>query len=129
MTVMIEVSHGEFVDRMTILEIKAARIQEPAKLTNIRRELAALAQVWARVSATHQAELQAARAELKTINERLWDIEDAIRLHERMKNFDTTFIELARSVYITNDRRAGLKKRIDALLGSRFSEEKSYQSY
>jgi len=129
MTVMIEVSHGELVDKMTILEIKAARIHEPAKLTNIRKELDALAQVWARVGAAQQAELQAARAELKSINERLWDIEDAIRVHERMMNFDTTFIELARSVYITNDRRAGLKKRIDALLGSRFSEEKSYQSY
>lgn len=130
MTAMIEVSFGELVDKITILEIKSTRITDPAKLTNVRNELTALSEVWDCIQRDKpSADLRDARAALKSVNEQLWNIEDAIRAHESAKNFDATFIELARNVYITNDRRAKLKKHIDTVLGSRFSEEKSYQSY
>jgi len=130
MTARIEVSYGELVDKITILEIKSERITDPGKLANISRELAALRAVWDAVDAgAALSEVLAARAELRRINEQLWDIEDAIRDHERTGTFDARFIELARSVYVTNDHRARMKKRIDTLLGSRFSEEKSYRPY
>lgn len=130
MTAMIEVSFGELADKITILEIKSARITDPVKLTNVRNELNALSQVWDRIQRDQpSANVRDAKAALKSVNEQLWDIEDAIRAHESAKNFDAAFIDLARNVYITNDRRAKLKKHIDTLLGSRFSEEKSYQPY
>lgn len=129
MTVLIEISFGELVDKLTILEIKSARIDDATKIANIRTELEILNLVWETLPARNTSDLIRARAELKRVNERLWEIEDSIRARENAKNFDAAFIELARSVYITNDERARLKKRIDGLLGSRFSEEKSYQSY
>ncbi|MGD9600190.1 MAG: DUF6165 family protein [Gammaproteobacteria bacterium] len=130
MTARIEVSYGELVDKITILEIKSERIPDPAKLANVRRELAALRDAWEAIEpGAARDDVSAARAELRRVNAQLWDIEDAIRDHERSGTFDARFIELARSVYVTNDHRARLKKRIDTLLGSRFSEEKSYQPY
>lgn len=130
MTALIEVSFGELIDKITILEIKSARIEDPIKSANIRTELEALTPVWERCRAPIlSTELEGLRGELKQVNERLWEIEDAIRAQEQAKTFNAAFIELARSVYLTNDERARLKKRIDGLLGSRFSEEKSYQSY
>lgn len=130
MTALIEVSFGELIDKITILEIKSARIEDPIKSGNIRTELEALTPVWEKCRAhILSTELEGLRGELKQVNERLWEIEDAIRAQEQEKTFNAVFIELARSVYLTNDERARLKKRIDGLLGSRFSEEKSYQSY
>ena len=130
MTALIEVSFGELIDKITILEIKSARIEDPIKSANIQTELEALTPVWEKCRAhILSTELEGLRGELKQVNERLWEIEDAIRAQEQAKTFNAVFIELARSVYLTNDERARLKKRIDGLLGSRFSEEKSYQSY
>ncbi len=130
MTVRIEISCGELLDKITILEIKSARIDDPAKLRNIRTELEALTAAWAALpGADDNPELVSLRADLKATNDKLWVIEDDIRELERMRCFDQTFIELARSVYITNDHRAALKKKVDLCLGSRFSEEKSYKPY
>ncbi len=130
MTVRIEISFGELVDRLTILEIKASRIEAPLKLVNIREELASLSKSWVEsVGPEISPDIFKIRQALKRVNEILWDVEDAIRDHERNKNFGESFIELARKVYVTNDERAQLKKRIDALMGSRFSEEKSYRAY
>lgn len=130
MTVLIEVSCGELLDKITILEIKSERIEDPAKLCNVNTELAALRAVWDQGPGAHQSdELAELRAQLKLTNQKLWIIEDEIREMERESRFDQAFIALARSVYITNDRRAALKKRVDQQLGSRFSEEKSYAPY
>ncbi len=131
MSALIEVSFGELVDKITILEIKSLRIAELAKKVNIQAELQALNLAWEQISAPLRSslEVQRSRDELKQVNEQLWDIEDAIRELERQKTFDGAFIELARRVYFMNDERAHLKKRLDGILGSRFSEEKSYQPY
>lgn len=130
MTARIEISYGELLDKITILEIKAARIADPAKLRNVSAELTALNAVWAEIPDRPQPlQLLALRSELKATNERLWEIEDEIREMERQRRFDEAFIQLARNVYFTNDRRAALKKRVDQCLGSRFSEEKSYKPY
>jgi Family of unknown function (DUF6165) len=130
MTISIEVSYGELVDKMTILEIKSIRLEEPTKLNNVQAELAAIKTSWSTVDTSrHEAEVRQTIEALKQVNLRLWDIEDAIRLKESAKSFDPEFIELARSVYIENDQRARLKKHLDGLLGSRFSEEKSYKPY
>jgi hypothetical protein len=130
MTITVEVSYGELMDKISILEIKANRITDPTKQANILDELIvlniALQSIHANVDNTELASL---REKLKQTNETLWEIEDAIRDKERHKVFDPAFIELARSVYIVNDQRARLKKQIDQLLGSRLTEEKSYQSY
>jgi hypothetical protein len=130
MTVTIEVSFGELADKISILEIKAARISDHVKLANVSRELASLRAAWnaARLPVSDPV-LQEACAALRATNERLWDIEDEIRAKERSREFDEAFIDLARRVYITNDQRADIKRRIDLLLGSRFTEEKSYQPY
>ena len=124
----VEVSAGELVDKITILEIKSERLTDPAKLANVANELAALT----RARAEHLpavAELDGLTRDLKTVNEALWDIEDAVREHERNKDFGARFVELARSVYQQNDRRAAFKRRINALTGSRLIEEKSYSEY
>ena len=122
------VSCGELVDKLTILEIKSERIADPAKLANVRDELQLLTSLW-EADAASAADIDAERAELKRINEALWDIEDEIRIKEREQSFDARFIELARSVYRTNDRRAAVKRAINLKLGSRLVEEKSYQDY
>jgi hypothetical protein len=124
----VQTSPGEFLDKLTILEIKAERIGDPAKLANVRRELDQLRATWA---ATPLAGRDVARlvAELKLVNVALWEIEDGIRGHEAEQRFDGGFIELARSVYRTNDRRAALKRELNVALGSDLIEEKSYTDY
>ena len=122
------VSYGELIDKITILEIKSGRMTDPAKLANVRDELQLLNALWTADPAS-RTDISAERGELKRINEALWEIEDEIRLKERDQAFDARFIELARAVYHTNDRRATVKRAINLKLGSRLVEEKSYQDY
>ncbi len=126
--ILIPISPGELLDKITILEIKSERIADPAKVANVRTELEMLSAVWNEAIGTN-AELDAMRAELKAINERLWEIEDDIRDEERNRRFGERFIELARAVYVTNDERAAVKKRVNLHLNSTIVEEKSYQDY
>jgi hypothetical protein len=127
MTLLVPVSWGELIDKITILEIKSERIAEPAKLANIRRELAALEAVRAaHLAADRLARVATATADLKAVNQRLWEIEDDIRLCEKAQDFGPRFISLARAVYMTNDHRAEIKRDISVLLGSDLVEEKSY---
>ena len=126
--VLIPVSIGELVDKITILEIKAERISEPVKLDNVRCELEQLRAVWERRGAPGPA-LTDLIGGLKKTNERLWTIEEDIRECERRRDFGPRFIKLARAVYRNNDRRWALKRRINELLGSAIVEEKSYGKY
>jgi len=119
------VSPGELLDKITILEIKSQRISEPAKLENVRRELQQLRAACDQ-SIRPSGELTALLAELRGVNERLWEIEDAIRACDCQGDFGTRFIELARAVYTTNAQRSGVKRKIDVLLGSALIEEKQY---
>lgn len=128
MHLSVQTSPGEFLDKLTILEIKSERIADPAKLANVRRELELLRATWA-ASPAASRDLAALVADLKRVNEELWEIEDRIRLKEAGQAFDAEFVELARSVYRTNDRRAALKREINLSLGSELVEEKSYQDY
>jgi len=124
----VEIAPGELIDKITILEIKSERMDDPAKLENVRRELEILL-------ATRDAELDASgelddlATQLKAVNEKLWVIEDDIRDCEAAGDFGETFIGLARAVYQTNDERARLKREINVLLGSEIIEEKSYKPY
>ena len=122
------ISVGELLDKITILEIKAARIDDPAKLANVRAEQAELAAVLA-AGVPDGPCLDALRADLAGVNRDLWEIEDAIRECERRQDFGPRFIALARSVYRANDQRAEIKRNINALTGSRLIEEKSYRAY
>jgi len=122
------VSYGELIDKITILEIKSRRITDDAKLANVRNELDMLNATWANDSAS-QVDIADERERLHTVNETLWDIEDAIRMKERAQAFDQEFIELARAVYFRNDERAAFKREINLKLGSELVEEKSYQDY
>ena len=126
--VLVPVSPGELLDKITILRIKVARIQEAAKLANVKLELSLLEQTWKDSGAAAQDVALDERA-LENVNERLWDIEDRIRDKEARQTFDREFIELARAVYQCNDERAAIKKRINLQLGSRIVEEKSYRQY
>ena len=126
-TVTVEVSPGELLDKITILEIKSQRISDAAKLRNVAVELRALEA--ARRALPESPALAALAAELKAVNEALWRIEDDIRRCDRDGDFGPRFVELARSVYRTNDRRAALKRRVNELLGARIVEEKSYADY
>lgn len=127
-SISVEIAPGELIDKITILEIKAERIQDAVKVENVRIELATLAK--ARDAAMKPSrQLTELTAQLRRINEQLWEIEDDIRDCERSKNFGPRFIELARSVYKSNDQRAALKRQINELLGSRLIEEKSYSKY
>ena len=128
MSVNVEISIGEFFDKITILEIKRERIKDEAKLGNINKELDALNGLLQRLPFS-RADVSSEVAELKTINEKLWEIEDDIREKESQKSFDEGFIELARAVYFTNDRRSEVKREINLKLGSDFVEEKSYEEY
>lgn len=128
MAVMVPVSWGEVIDKITILEIKARRLSDDAKLSNVRRELDLLRTVRDR-EFRGNARLAELSSALEHINERLWIIEDDIRDCERRKDFGPHFVELARSVYVSNDERAELKRRINELLGSALMEEKSYAAY
>ena len=116
------------MDKITILEIKFERINVAEQKANVNKELQLLNKVWSD-SGTEDANLLAMRKELKNINTLLWDIEDDIRQEEHNKNFGDQFIKLARSVYVTNDERANIKKRINLHLKSEIVEEKSYESY
>lgn len=128
MSVKIDISYGELIDKITILEIKSERITEARKLENIERELTILTEAW-RNSGVDQDAIGAERAALKAINENLWDIEDQIRRKEAEQSFDQGFVELARSVYRTNDERSTVKRAINDRFGSSLVEEKSYQPY
>ena len=125
--ILVPISPGELLDKITILRIKSVRIADQAKLANVRLELELLEHAWH--EARGETDVAADERALQTVNERLWDIEDRIREKEGGRVFDQEFIELARSVYIENDRRAALKKRISLALGSRLLEEKSYRDY
>jgi len=124
----VEISIGEFLDKLTILQIKSERITDPEKLKSIHKELALLQDTW-KHSPHAGINLDAEIADLKKINESLWEIEDDIRDKEREKTFDQKFIELARSVYISNDKRAAIKRTINMKAGSELMEEKSYAGY
>ena len=126
--VKVEISPGELIDRITILEIKAARINDETKRANIGVELSELTA--ARQGAVPaSARLAALTGELREVNGALWDIEDEIRALEAAGDFGPAFIELARAVYKTNDRRSAIKRNINELLGSRLIDEKSYTPY
>jgi len=127
MAINIPVSWGELVDKITILEIKLDRIHDDDKQQNISRELQALQSVFDQ-GCEHQKIIQI-KAKLRAVNEQLWDIEDDIRKCEKEKDFSQRFIDLARSVYMTNDRRADLKREINTILQSELFEEKSYEDY
>ena len=126
--IRVPVSPGEVLDKITILEIKSERMDDPEKVANVRTELALLQDTWAQ-AVTEDDTIRDLHAQLKEINEALWEIEDDIRDKERLKEFDERFIELARSVYFTNDRRSQVKKQLNLHLGSQIIEEKSYQDY
>jgi Family of unknown function (DUF6165) len=126
--ISVPISPGELIDKITILEIKSARMTDAAKLRNVRLELDLLTTTW-RESAHAATDIGAQWQKLRAINEKLWDIEDDIRDKERARTFDARFIELARAVYVTNDERAAIKREINTKLGSRIVEEKSYAKY
>ena len=127
MSIKISVGVGELIDKITILEIKQAKISKPKKLKNINHELSLLNQERSQLGM--KSGLEELEKALKEINQKLWDIEDEIRLCESRGQFDEAFIELARSVYITNDKRCEVKFKINELFGSEVIEEKSYEPY
>ena len=126
--IRVPISPGELLDKITILRIKSKRMQDPQKLANVRLELHELENTW-RACAPANSDVESDVNALLEVNERLWVIEDDIRDKERARSFDAGFIELARSVYIENDERAAIKKRINVALGSKIVEEKSYSAY
>lgn len=127
-SITIDVSPGELLDKISILEIKSARMTDAGQLENVRYELKLLRKTWENSVETSDP-LKDFESELRSVNERLWDIEDAIRVCEAEKDFGPKFVELARSVYTTNDRRAEIKREINTMLGSSIVEEKSYTDY
>ena len=126
--ILVPVSFGELLDKIAILQIKSERMSDAAKLANVRNELNALETTWAAHPAAAQ-DIAGLRADLRAVNERLWVIEDDIRVKEKAQAFDDEFIHLARAVYFENDTRARVKKDINLALGSAYVEEKSYQDY
>ena len=126
--ILVEISAGELIDKITILEIKESRITDPGKLVNIRFELAELRHTHAN-TIPMSSKVAEITADLTDVNAALWDIEDAVRNCERNRDFDSSFVDLARSVYRTNDKRSTLKRRQNELLGSQVLEQKSYQKY
>tara|TARA_R100000656_G_scaffold101197_1_gene73629 strand:+ start:117 stop:497 length:381 start_codon:yes stop_codon:yes gene_type:complete len=125
---MIEVGAGELIDKITILTIKSERMSDAAKLKNVRYELEVLSAA-RDANLQDTSELQKLTQALKEVNEALWDIEDDIRACEREKDFSDKFVQLARAVYITNDKRAALKKDINLATGAQIIEEKSYTEF
>jgi fructose-1,6-bisphosphatase len=125
---LVPISPGELIDKITILEIKSQRMTDATKLHNVRTELSMLMDTW-KASAHSAVDIQPEWTGLRDVNGKLWDIEDRIRDCERDGRFDREFIELARAVYFTNDERAAIKKRINTKLGSALVEEKSYADY
>ncbi|MBH88637.1 MAG: hypothetical protein CMF71_08955 [Magnetovibrio sp.] len=128
MNISVPIAPGELIDKITILEIKLERISAQTKLVNIKKELDVLTSAY-NESIPISDKLKQLMNELKSVNEDLWDIEDDIRSCERIEDFGDSFIKLARSVYITNDKRMGIKRAINDLLGSEIVEEKSYVAY
>jgi hypothetical protein len=126
--ILVPISPGELLDKITILRIKSARMTDAAKLANVRLELSLLEKTW-RDSVDAAVDVSAEERALQAVNERLWVVEDDIRDKERAQAFDARFIELARAVYVENDERAAIKKRVNTKLGSRIVEEKSYKPY
>ena len=126
--IKVPISPGELIDKITILEIKAANISDVSKLANVKVELQLLQETW-RTSPYASSNIDAEWKQLRDVNKKLWDIEDDIRDKERQRKFDQEFIELARAVYINNDERAAVKKQINTKLGSKIVEEKSYAKY
>lgn len=128
MTIKVELSYGEMLDKITILQIKSERMTDATKVANVTKELNLLNELW-KADEKSSIDITEEIAGLKKINEALWVIEDDIRDKERAKEFDERFIELARAVYVTNDQRADIKKIINIKLGSDLVEEKSYADY
>lgn len=126
--ILAPVSIGEVIDKITILQIKSERIDDETKLANVRAELQALQNSVQATNVDRQS-IASHEQQLKFVNEQLWDIEDAIRDLESKAQFDREFVELARSVYLTNDRRCAIKREINLSLGSALVEEKSYKDY
>jgi hypothetical protein len=126
--ILVPISPGELLDKITILRIKVARIAEAGKVANVRLELDLLEKTW-QDSGCAAFDVSRDEHALQGVNERLWDVEDLIREKEAKQTFDREFIELARAVYVFNDERAAIKKRINLQLGSRLIEEKSYKPY
>ncbi len=125
----IEVSNGEILDKISILELKMKNIDNKDKLINVEKEFYELSPLTEKLFDDYGSELQLKYLELANINTKLWIIEDNIRECEKNKNFGEYFVELARDVYITNDKRCDVKKEINILTESGFIEEKSYQKY
>ena len=128
MQLHVPVSVGEVLDKITILQIKLVHISDAAKRVNIQNDLDVLLPLVAGDAFTTD-QMRGLMAELKSVNEALWSIEDDIREKEAAKSFDVEFIRLARAVYVTNDKRAEIKKQINLATGSALIEEKSYESY
>jgi Family of unknown function (DUF6165) len=126
--ILVPISPGELLDKITILRIKAARLTDAAQLRNVRVELELLVRTWRDSGCAARSLAEDERA-LEAVNAQLWDIEDRIREKEAAQSFDAEFVELARSVYRSNDERAAIKRRISVRLGSRIVEEKSYAPY
>ena len=126
--ILVPISPGELLDKITILRIKSTRMSDAEKLRNVRLELDALEVTW-RGSTYAHADIGADVDALLAVNERLWVIEDDIRDKERGQAFDAEFVRLARAVYRENDERAAIKRRINTKLGSTLVEEKSYRAY
>lgn len=127
--ILVPISPGELLDKITILRIKAKRMTERDKLANVRHELELLEQTWRESARQANVDVSAEERELEAVNAKLWDIEDDIRDKESGREFDARFIELARAVYVNNDERAAIKRRINQKLGSKIVEEKSYKDY
>ena len=125
----VEVSNGELLDKLTILELKMSNISDDKKLINVKKEYNELNPLAKLLFEKFKDELLIKYKELALINSQLWKIEDDIRECEKNKNFREKFVELARAVYFTNDKRSDVKKQINILTGSGFIEEKSYEDY
>ena len=126
--IKVPISPGELLDKITILRIKSQRMTDPKKLANVQVELEALEEIW-KTSAYADIDVGTDLNALLAVNGRLWTIEDDIRDKERAKTFDEGFVRLARAVYIENDERAAIKRRLNVKLGSSLVEEKSYSQY
>ena len=124
----IPISLGELLDRITILQIKLEHLTSKDALKNVEREFKQLQLIFIQ-SCPETIEVKLLEVELKKINQQLWDIEDKIRDKERAKSFDDEFIQLTRNVYITNDKRSRIKRKINDIFGSELVEEKSYADY
>jgi len=126
--IKVPVSPGELLDKITILRIKSARMRDGGKVANVRIELEALERIW-NASPYAAVDVASEVSALLAVNERLWTIEDDIRDKERAQSFDADFVRLARAVYVENDERAAIKRRLNVKLGSSLIEEKSYAEY